>query len=95
MKYFEDREKRNYTLKKKNIKGRIRCRLCGKYFYQITGSHVMNFHGITMDEYKEKFPLAKTVSKATQELRALNNEVIHREVEVYIPLWKRREERFK
>jgi len=36
----------------------VKCRICEKEYKQITGSHVENIHGMTLREYKNKFPQA-------------------------------------
>ena len=35
---------------------RVTCELCGKPFGQITHSHLMKAHGISIKEYVEAFP---------------------------------------
>ena len=41
---------------------KIRCKICGREFEQITWGHLKT-HGITFDEYREKFPDALLVSE--------------------------------
>ena len=59
------------TLDSKFIKGtiRIRCKICGEEFEQITNTHLKT-HGTTMSEYREQFPDALLVSDSyKQKLR--------------------------
>lgn len=36
--------------------GHVKCQLCGKLFGMITPQHLKRFHGITVEQYREKFP---------------------------------------
>lgn len=44
----------------------IECRICGKRFKQITSSGHLRAHGLTKDQYLEKFPDAPTICDATK-----------------------------
>ena len=47
----------------------IKCKICGKHLKRIHGgkySH-LNLHNLTFNEYKEKFPTAKTISDSCRE----------------------------
>lgn len=47
--------------------GAVRCRLCGGKFLRITNTHLWKHHGITMEEYKQKFPNAPINAKCGYE----------------------------
>lgn len=36
--------------------GYVKCQLCGKSFGMITPQHLKRFHGITVEQYREKYP---------------------------------------
>ena len=44
----------------------VKCQLCSREFTQMTNSH-MKSHGLTLPEYKVKFPLAEIVSQALKD----------------------------
>ena len=44
----------------------MKCLICGLEFQQITSSHMKNKHGITLSEYKIRFPDAETMSQDTR-----------------------------
>jgi hypothetical protein len=41
----------------------IKCLECGEFFAKISNTHLLNKHGMTMDEYKTKHPSAKVNSQ--------------------------------
>ncbi len=43
----------------------IECKICGERMFKITDTHVMSKHGISLAEYKEKYLLNNTLSKAS------------------------------
>ena len=45
---------------------RVQCAICKRTFKQITVKH-LNDHGISLDEYKEKYPDAKTITDCRME----------------------------
>lgn len=71
----EELEKQRNKPKKKSgrkpvKKGKVSCKLCGRWFFAITNTHLKKEHGITSEEYKAQFENAKTVSNTTLNLRA-------------------------
>lgn len=42
-------------------KEKLQCQICGKEFMMIAPAHLKYKHGITMEEYKRKYPEAKTI----------------------------------
>lgn len=50
----------------------VRCELCGGEFSQITNTHMKKAHGISMPEYRARFPNAPTI---TEEIRNRVREV--------------------
>jgi ROS/MUCR transcriptional regulator protein len=48
----------------------VQCHICGKWAKVITHKHVFNRHGLTMDEYKEKFGLFRSKGLVSDETSA-------------------------
>lgn len=48
----------------------IECLECGKHFRMITGKHLQLKHGMTQDEYRERWGLPKTLGLATADLKS-------------------------
>lgn len=44
----------------------VQCMICGKMSKQITHRHVVNLHGITMEEYRSRYPDAPLFNEATK-----------------------------
>jgi len=47
-------------------KEKIECKVCGKKFKRITHTHLKK-HGMTTEEYREKYPDASLISKGVKE----------------------------
>jgi len=52
---------------------KVKCRLCGKYFWQVNNSHLKK-HGYTVTDYKEEYDLtyvtAPVVRQAVSQINA-------------------------
>lgn len=51
---------------------KVKCEICGKYFKSITRTHLKK-HGLTVAQYKSKFPNVETHSTSTKKLLSTNN----------------------
>lgn len=49
-----------------NLKGSIRCKVCGRAFHRITLTHLEK-HGLTMKEYRKRYPEAPYISEVERE----------------------------
>jgi len=57
------------TPKEPQLEGKIRCQLCGKWFYLISWYHLLARHDITPSEYKEAFGVDYLWSEASRNAR--------------------------
>ncbi len=55
---------------------RVQCHLCGEWFRQIGGHHLIRRHGWTIDEYRLAFRLPKRVSTCARGLTALKSRLV-------------------
>ena len=50
-------------------KDKIQCHICGKFFRSLNGGGHLKIHGISNDEYKEKFEISRTVALVSEGTR--------------------------
>jgi len=43
------------------MKDKVQCQICGRWFRQITETHLQFKHDMTMEEYREKYPDSETL----------------------------------
>lgn len=73
-KLIKEKEKITKFLDSKNY---VTCQLCNKQMESITNTHMINVHGITIQEYKLKFPNVKITSTKTSNLLRENVKLVN------------------
>ena len=61
-----------------NEKGQVICQECGKAYNQLTVQHV-KMHGMSFEDYKNKYPNLSTVSKSFSAKQKLRNTKVFNE----------------
>jgi hypothetical protein len=51
----------------------VKCEICNEQKQQLTGSHMLCKHGITLKEYKSKFPNSKCITNSVSKKMSENN----------------------
>lgn len=65
--YFKQKDRESFILA--NSKNRIRCEECGEYFQKLSNSHLKK-HGLTPEQYKQKYNVYKTTSDNVSEIQS-------------------------
>ena len=60
--YYKKYDSYEQEMLKNNPNMSVQCNLCNRYYRQITDYHLKPKHNITITEYKNRFPNAKTIS---------------------------------
>jgi len=68
--HFNSVFNRLYSIQKRNESSSVICKLCGEEFQKISNTHLVNIHGITTEEYKERFPFSKIVCERIRQIHS-------------------------
>lgn len=59
----------------------ITCLECGRAFQMVTGKHLSLIHGMTQDEYRDKWGIPRSAALATEAVRSKRRQILKRMVE--------------
>ncbi|MBI5207831.1 MAG: MucR family transcriptional regulator [Candidatus Firestonebacteria bacterium] len=73
------------------VDDRIQCQVCGKWYEQITWSHLYKWHNMSTDDYREKYNIKTFCSLMVRQkhIENSNNPVfLEKQRKAYIELWQ-------